>query len=106
MLPDPRFGDARYVGSYWTRTNDPEVDLVGAAEPEPTTRVSFVGSIKWRENAPFTRRDTEQLIETRGRVPGGRDGLLVGVSRSGFAAASGLDVELTAGDLLRAWTEP
>lgn len=105
LLPDERFGDARYVGGYWTRTNTPEVDLVGAAEPEPT-EVSFVGSIKWRENAPFTRRDVQRLIEQRSHVPGASEARLVGVSRRGFNADAGLDAELSPEDLLRAWPEP
>jgi len=105
LLPDERFGDARYVGGYWTRTNVPEIDLVGAAEPEPTS-VSFVGSIKWRENAAFSRRDTRRLIELRGQVPGAAEARLVGVSRRGFADDAGLDVEVSPDDLLRAWPEP
>jgi hypothetical protein len=105
LLPDERFGDARYVGGYWTRTNVPEVDLVGAADQRPTD-VSFVGSIKWRENAHFTRRDTEDLIAQRSHVPGAGNALLAGVSRRGFAAGTGLDVELSPDDLLQAWPEP
>ncbi len=105
LLPDKRFGDARYVGAYWTRTNDPEVDLVGAAESQPSS-VSFVGSIKWRENAAFSRRDTQRLIEARGKVPGAAESRLVGVSRRGFAADAGLDVEVSPDELLRAWPEP
>jgi uncharacterized protein len=105
LLPDERFGDARFVGSYWTRTNIPEVDLVGAAKPVPTS-VSFVGSIKLRENAPFTRGDTQRLIEQRSLTPGAEEARLVGVSRRGFAADAGLDVEVTPEDLLRAWPEP
>ncbi len=105
MLPAPRFGDARYVGGYWTRTNVPEVDLVGAPEPEPST-VSFVGSIKWRENAMFSRRDTLRLVEQRGLVPGAAEARLVGVSRRGFANDAGLDVEVSPDELLHAWPEP
>jgi AAA+ ATPase superfamily predicted ATPase len=30
MLPDERFGGAQYVGGYWTRKGDVEVNLVGA----------------------------------------------------------------------------
>ncbi|HSZ69024.1 MAG TPA: ATP-binding protein [Solirubrobacteraceae bacterium] len=105
LLPSERFGDARYVGAYWTRTNVPEVDLVGAADPKPTA-VSFVGSIKWRENALFTRPDAQELIEQRSRVPGAAGARLVGVSRRGFVTDAGLDVELTPDELLRAWPEP
>ncbi len=105
LLPDPRFGGARFVGSYWTRTNDPEVDLVGAADQDHPSSVDFVGSIKWRESAPFTRHDTERLIEERAKVPGAQAARLVGVSRSGFSAAA-LDMELSAGDLLEGWPAP
>ncbi|HEY5342153.1 MAG TPA: ATP-binding protein [Solirubrobacteraceae bacterium] len=105
LLPDERFGDARYVGGYWTRTNVPEVDLVGAADQRPTD-VSFVGSIKWRENAHFTRRDTEDLIVQRGQVPGAGRARLVGVSRRGFVADAGLDVGISPDELLQAWPEP
>jgi hypothetical protein len=105
MLPDPRFGAARYLGGYWTRTNVPEVDLVGAAEREPSA-VSFVGSIKWRENAMFSRADSRRLAEQRGLVPGAADARLVGVSRRGFAADAGLDVEVSPDELLSAWPEP
>jgi hypothetical protein len=105
LLPDSRFGAARFVGSYWTRTNDPEVDLVGAADRNQPTTVDFVGSIKWRESAPFSRHDTSTLIEERAKVPGAPRARLVGVSRSGFSA-SDLDVKLTAGDLLEAWPDP
>lgn len=105
LLPDERFGDARYVGAYWTRSNNPEVDLVGAADPDPSA-VSFIGSIKWREDRPFGRADTEQLILQRKQVPGADGALLVGVSRSGFAEDAGLDVALCPRDLIRAWPEP
>jgi hypothetical protein len=103
LLPDERFGDARYVGAYWTRNNDPEVDLVGAADRSPSA-VSFIGGVKWRENRPFDCADIEQLIAQRRQVPD--DALLVGVSRSGFATTAGLDVALSPEDLIRAWLEP
>lgn len=105
LLPDARFGPARYVGGYWTRSNDVEVDLVGADAPDPRS-VAFVGSVKWRERARFGPSDTRDLIRLRSAVPGAEDALLVGVSRSGFAADAGLDVSLTPDDLLAAWDEP
>jgi hypothetical protein len=105
LLPDERFGAARRVGGYWTRTNVPEVDLVGADAPDPQA-VAFVGSIKWREHGRFTRRDAEALIEQRGHVPGAAGARLVGVSRRGFAAGCGLDVALSPVDLLAAWPAP
>jgi AAA+ ATPase superfamily predicted ATPase len=103
LLPDPRFGDARHVGGYWTRSNDVEVDLVGAPDRSTPKRVAFVGSIKWRERAPFGRQDLLDLATQRARVPGVDDRtLLIAVTRSG-AVAEGIDVALGPDDLLRAW---
>ncbi|MBI3971545.1 MAG: ATP-binding protein [Chloroflexi bacterium] len=113
LLPDPRFGEARYVGGYWTRTNDVEVDLVGARERVAPRRVAFVGSIKWKERAPFDRQDVGALLADCDRVPGTDEKTLrVAVSRAGHAepsagAAGGasVDVALTPSDLLLAWQE-
>jgi uncharacterized protein len=102
LLPDERFGGARYVGGYWTRTKDVEVDLVGADRERPK-RIDFVGSIKWRERALFDRRDLGHLISQRPRVPGTDESTLtVGVSRTGFDVED-LDVKLGPDDLLGAW---
>lgn len=65
--------------------------------------MTFVGSIKWRTREKFGPRDTRELIRLRANVPGAEDSLLVGVSRSGFTADAGLDVALTADDLIEAW---
>jgi AAA+ ATPase superfamily predicted ATPase len=103
LLPDERFGEARYVGGYWTRTNDVEVDLVGAGKEARPERVDFVGSIKWRERAAFDSQDLGHLVAQRPRVPGADDSTLtVGVSRTGFDVAD-LDVKLGPGELLGAW---
>lgn len=102
LLPDERFGGARYVGGYWTRTNDVEVDLVGADRERPK-KIDFVGSIKWRERASFDRRDLAHLISQRPRVPGtDEETLSVGVSRTGFEVGD-LDVKLGPNELLGAW---
>jgi len=101
-LPDSRFGDARHVGSYWSRTGDVEVDLVGADGPEAPAAIGFVGSVKWRESSPFSRADLRALAAAAEHVPGGPGAALVGVSRSGFSTEE-LDVAFTPEDLLRAW---
>ena len=105
MLPDERFGDAQYVGGYWTRKGDVEVDLVGAEEKVRPRRVAFVGSIKWRERAPFDGRDLGHIAAQRDEVPGtDEDTVLVGVSREGFdEQGRGLDAALVPEDLLEAW---
>lgn len=106
LLPDERFGEARYVGGYWTRTNDIEVDLVGTEREARPGRVEFVGSIKWREQAAFGRRDLAHLVSQAPKVPGtDTQTLTVGVSRSGFDAED-LDVKLGPEDLLGAWRSP
>lgn len=93
-------GDARVVGSYWTRNNAVQVDLVGGTEPVPE-EIAFIGSIKWRENAAFGRDDARQLASQRVNVPGASGARLVGVSRRGFAKDSDLlDVRLTPDELL------
>ncbi len=103
MLPDERFGKARFVSSYWTRTNHPEVDLVGADRDDKPTSAEFIGSIKWRDRAPFSRSDTGELAATRTHVPLTNPGTpLVGVSRAGFAARTGLDLQLGPEELLAA----
>jgi uncharacterized protein len=105
MLPEERFGDARYVGGHWTRKGDVEVDLVGAEEKVRPKRVAFVGSIKWRERNPFDGRDLGRIAAQLDEIPGtDEDTVLVGVSREGFdEQGRGVDVALAPEDLLKAW---
>ena len=108
LLVDPdysrRLNGARHVGSFWTRSNDVQVDLVGGSHPSRPDRIGFIGSIKWRENAAFTSRDVNDLAGQRRDVPGAEQAKLVGVSRRGFTDdAGGLDVKLMPDDLLAAW---
>lgn len=103
LLPDERFGAARYVGGYWTRTNDVEVDLVGADREVRPGKIDFVGSIKWRERAVFDRTDFGRLVSQRSRVPGASGSTpTVGASRTSFDVAD-LDVKLGPDELLGAW---
>lgn len=104
LLLDPAYAEeldgARFVGSYWTRSNAVQVDLVGGSDRNPD-RVVFIGSIKWRENAAFNRDDANRLAGQRGDVPGASGAKLVGVSRRGFAKDTDvIDVKLTPDDLL------
>lgn len=90
------------VGGYWTRTNDPEIDLVGADRGPVAKRVTFVGSIKWLESRPFDHRDAARLVVHRSQLPGATDSTpLLAVSRSG-STADGVAV-VTPEDLLAAW---
>ncbi len=95
--------DAGDVGGYWTRSNDVEVDLVGADRAPVADRIHYVGSIKWHENRPFDHRDVAALVGARGRVPGTDSSTaLVAVSRTGPAPA-GVDTHYGPTDLLAAW---
>lgn len=105
-LPGRRLGRTRHVGAFWNRTSTVEVDLVGGDARPQAKRVSFVGSIKWRDEQPFRRADAAKLATQRAMVPGtDGDTLLVGVSRSGFEQDANLDVRLAAEDLLASWRD-
>lgn len=90
------------VGGYWTRTNDPEIDLIGADRSPIAKKITFAGSIKWLENKPFDQRDLARLITHRSQLPGADDDTpLLAVARSG-CTAEGVTT-LTPEDLLAAW---
>jgi uncharacterized protein len=63
LLPLANLQGADYVGSYWTRTNDPELDVIGAEKAKAPATVAFAGSIKWRDRSAFESADLEQLIQ-------------------------------------------
>ncbi|MHB2027659.1 MAG: ATP-binding protein [Acidimicrobiales bacterium] len=96
--------DAGVVGGFWTRTNIPEIDLIGA-DREPTARsVTFAGSIKWLDSAPLTQADFNQLVTDAQLVPGiDASTPLIAVSRT-EVTAKGAALTLSAEDLLSAWT--
>jgi len=105
LLPDDRLPGAEYVGGYWNRQNDPEIDLVGASDRDPPAKVAFIGSIKWRnDRKPFGQRDIDDLRAKAARVPGvTADVRTVAASRSGFEPdLEGLDMALEPRDLVRA----
>ena len=103
MLPLEHLGDASAVGSYWTRSQDLEVDLVGADEPHPPAQVRFLGSIKWWDQEPFGTKELTRLLLARQRVPGADESTrLVGVSSAGFDTDL-LDASLGPADLVAAW---
>ncbi|MGH3764659.1 MAG: ATP-binding protein [Pseudonocardiaceae bacterium] len=90
------------IGGYWTRTNDPEIDLVGADREPVARRVSMIGSVKWHETRPFDAPDLGRLLVHRTQLPGA-DGAtpLLAVSRAG-ATVRDLPV-LGPDDLITAW---
>ncbi|MFG2430048.1 ATP-binding protein [Streptomyces sp. NPDC048590] len=102
-LTDDRLPEAtNVIGGYWTRTNDPEIDLVGADRSPVAKKITFVGSIKWLENKPFDNRDLARLVTHRSQLPGTDDSTpLLAVTRSG-SSANGI-LSLTPDDLITAW---
>lgn len=90
------------IGGYWTRSNNPEIDIVGADREPVAKKVTLVGSIKWLERKPFDQRDFAALIAHRAQLPGADDDTpMIAVARSGceVEGVRGLGPE----DLLDAW---
>ena len=101
LLPDEHLPDAPAIGGYWTRTNDVEIDIVGADRQPIARELRFLGSIKWLENAPFDEHDRAALtrhwaVLTDQPIP------LVAVTRSG-ATATGLHAVYGPDDIIAAW---
>jgi hypothetical protein len=96
--------DAGAVGGYWTRTNVPEIDLIGA-DREPVARsITFAGSIKWLDTAPLAQADFNELVTDAQLVPGiDASTPLIAVSRT-VVTAKGAALSLGPEDLLSAWT--
>lgn len=89
-------------GGFWTRSNDPEIDLVGADRQPVAGTVLAVGSVKWHERRPFDPRDAAVLVRHRAQLPGADDDTpMLAVSRSG-CTVPGL-AHLGPEDLVAAW---
>jgi len=102
-LADDRLpADSNAIGGYWTRTNDPEIDIVAADRSPIAKKITLIGSIKWLENKPFDTRDLARLITHRSQLPGADETIpLLAVTRNGCTAP---DIpSLTPEDLLAAW---
>jgi len=69
ILPDDQLPAAPVVGAYWTRSNDVEIDLVGADREPVAKRLLFLGSIKWLEKTAFDNHDLAALQSTEQRSP-------------------------------------
>ena len=95
--------DAGAVGGYWTRTNSPEIDLIGA-DREPIARsITFTGSIKWLDAAPFTQADLNAVMADAQLVPGVDTATpVIAVSKTAVTA-KGAALAFGPADLLAAW---
>lgn len=101
LLPDGSLPSAPVVGAFWTRSNNVEIDIVGADREPIAKRMLFFGSIKWLERAPFDDHDLASLHKQRAAVTD-EPVPLIAISRSGFAAR-GLTATYGPADLLDAW---
>jgi hypothetical protein len=105
LLPDDAWPAVRAIGGWWPRSNNPEVDLVGA-DADPARAIEFVGTIKWRRSGRLSARDVAKLKEDAAHVPGAGPGTaLVGVCPAGVAPGATLGASWTAEDLLTAWPQ-
>jgi hypothetical protein len=83
-MPDALPTGTTTVGAYWTRTNDPEIDVVGADRGPVAKKITIVGSIKWLERWPFDAHDIAELVVHRTKLPGAEPTTpLMAISRSG-----------------------
>ncbi|NGO45991.1 ATP-binding protein [Streptomyces ureilyticus] len=101
LLPDQGLSAAPAIGAYWTRSNDVEIDLVGADRAPVAKQLLFLGSIKWLEQAPFDSHDLAALHKHRAALTDEPVPLAV-ASRSGVQC-SGLQAVYGPGELLSAW---
>ncbi|WP_406300318.1 ATP-binding protein [Embleya sp. NBC_00888] len=101
ILPAGDLPAAPAIGGYWTRSNDVEIDLVGADRQPVAKRLLFLGSIKWLESSPFDAHDLASLHKHRAALTD-ESIPLVGVSRSGVDC-SGLQATFGPAELLGAW---
>jgi uncharacterized protein len=93
---------ATTIGAYWSRTNSPEVDIVGADTGPVANTIAYAGSIKWLEDAPFAGDDARHLSANAAMIPGvSTTTPLLAVSRSGVTARDVVAIGPDA--LLRAW---
>ncbi|MFG2458964.1 hypothetical protein ACGFWE_18130 [Streptomyces sp. NPDC048523] len=62
LLPDDEWPHAEAISGWWSRQNNPEIDLIGADREPLARRVHCVGSIKWLDNQPFGRHEYDALV--------------------------------------------
>jgi len=101
LLPAQGIAAAPVIGGYWTRSNDVEIDIVGADREPVARRVLFLGSVKWLETGQFDEHDLVALQRQRDRITA--DPVpLIAVSRAG-ASTRHADAVFTPDDLIDAW---
>ena len=69
-MPDALPEHTNAVGGYWTRSNDPEIDIVCADREPIAKKITAVGSIKWLDTKRFDSHDLTRLHLHRAQLPG------------------------------------
>ncbi|MBB5918907.1 hypothetical protein BJY24_007819 [Nocardia transvalensis] len=101
-LPERISEGTNAIGGYWTRTNDPEIDIVCADREPIAKRITAVGSIKWLDKRQFDSHDLTRLHLHRSQLPGVDESTqLLAVSRAGISVPG--VVGFTPEDLIAAW---
>jgi len=101
LLPAQCIPAAPVIGGYWTRSNDVEIDIVGADREPVAKQLLFLGSVKWLETGQVDDHDLVALQRHRHRVTA--DPVpLIAVSRSGTSTKH-IDAAFTPADLIGAW---
>jgi len=94
---------ADVVGGYWTRSNVPEIDVIGADRGPTASTIAYAGTIKWLEHGPLDQGDINELAAGLTNVPGvDRSTPLVAISRAGVTTPS-VAAALGPDDLITAW---
>lgn len=102
LSPLPGLPAADAVGGFWTRSNVPEIDIIGADRTPVAGVISYAGTIKWHDERPLDQGDLNQLAADLVKVPGATAKTpLVAVSRTGTTASGA--VVLGPDDLIAAW---
>ncbi|MBO0804829.1 MAG: ATP-binding protein [Nocardiopsaceae bacterium] len=101
LLPAQGIPSAQVIGGYWTRSNDVEIDIVGADREPIARQLLFLGSVKWLETGQFDEHDLVELQRHRDRITADPTPLIA-VSRTG-ASTTHADAVFTPADLIAAW---
>ena len=101
-LKDENCG-VKVVGGWWNRQNNPEVDLIGADREPVAKKISFIGSIKWRDEQQFTYHDCADLFKAVPYIPGCQEAPLAAVSATGFEQDLPLRYQWSPADIVDAW---
>ena len=101
LLSDGLLPAAPAIGGYWTRSNDVEIDLVGADRQPVARQLLFLGSVKGLENSVFDSHDLAAPQKHRAAITD-EPVPLVAASRSGVGC-SGLQAAYGPEELLSVW---